>query len=325
MKRKLYLITLLSAMTFSITACGTKKDTITTNTDAYETSSTESQAAQSESTVDEKDKSDSLSDNTTNPDKTDVESYDPEFTFTQMPKDMFMWALEQQSVYEMPTADSKLVYFSAKEEKFEILAVCKENGWYKIQCPNTVGYIDSIRLTDIDPKASKNEPKGSISENNSSNSDVDKKTDTAPNKTEDTIIEDEELKQDEDKSASTNTQSKQPSDKPKTTEPKTNPNLPSFDKSLYSVAKYDETAVYWYYIVGQENSNEMQAAMKTAQTDLNALKKMYYQTVKVCDIGTYSQGTIAIYIAETFDTNATYTANMNAKINAITSNITNYK
>lgn len=282
--KKRTILCLIAAIGLQLTACGSEpiKDTVIIDDTQYETNNTEE-------TTQTQDTSEMLPQATEEPVITDeVEAYEPEFTFTGIDYKP-MWAIDMQAVYAEPTADSDTVYFVQKNEEVTVIGQCNENLWYKIQCPDAVGYINNAFLTDTDP-ATIATPEPTIA--------------PTPEPTQPA-----------------------PAEKPQeTTQPvATAAAKPSFQKNLYEPISYDSNSVYWYYIIGNENSDSNNQAKQKAQSSLNAQNYMYYNSRGICTIGEYEQGTVGIWLAETFSNTTDYNTNKSSRETYITNNINNYK
>lgn len=283
--KKRTILCLIAAIGLQLTACGSEpiKDTVIIDDTQYETNNTEE-------TTQTQDASETLPQTTTEEPviTEEVEAYEPEFTFTRIDYKP-MWAIDMQAVYAEPAADSDTVYFVQKNEEVTVIGQCNENLWYKIQCPDAVGYINNAFLTDIDPA-----------------------TIATP---EPTIVPTPEPTQ------------PAPVEKPQeTTQPvATAAAKPSFQKNLYEPISYDNNSVYWYYIIGNENSDSNNQAKQKAQSSLNAQNYMYYNSRGICTIGDYEQGTVGIWLAETFSNTTDYNTNKSSRETYITNNINNYK
>ena len=287
MKKKTILC-LIAAIGLQLTACGSEpiKDTVIIDNTQYETNNTES----TEDTAQTQDILETLPQTT--PDKPvvtdEVEPYEPEFTFTGIDYKS-MWAIDMQAVYAEPTADSDTVYFVQKNEEVTVIGQCNENLWYKIQCPDTVGYISNAFLTDIDP--------ATIATPEPTQTPTPEPTQSAP--------------------------TEQPQE---TTQPAaTTATKPNFQKNLYEPISYDNNSVYWYYIIGSENSDSNNQAKQKAQSSLNTQNYMYYNSRGICTIGEYEQGTVGIWLAETFSNATDYNTNKSSREAYITNSIDNYK
>lgn len=289
MKKKLILC-LISVLTLQITACGSEpiKDTVVIDNTQYENDTKE--------TIQETKPEETPAATTVTSEKetesSEVKAYEPEFTFTSI-DNKTMWAIDMQAVYSEPTADSDITYFLQKNESITVIGQCNENLWYKVQCPNTIGYISNAFLTDIDPTPV-----------------VEPTKEPEPVQTPEPIVP---------------TQTPMPVETlPQQTVAPVQ-TKESFSKSLYEPISYDSNSLYWYYIIGEESSDKQSQAKTKAQTDLNAQSYMYFESRGICEIGEYEQGTVGIWLAETFSNASDYNTNKSGRENFIKNNISNYK
>ena len=75
--------------------------------------------------------------------------FEQEYTYTAVNKTM--WATTGVKIRNQPSADSVRMGYLAKGQAVEVLAICNENGWYRVQLRKGVGYVNGKYLTDVDP------------------------------------------------------------------------------------------------------------------------------------------------------------------------------